>query len=77
MSNIIPPLLSDSPPPIVIPDEEEDEFGDFNSAVDTSHVYESKVQFIVLFYIGSTGYYRYLYFLSICCRLTITIHTST
>ncbi|KRT83599.1 hypothetical protein AMK59_3664 [Oryctes borbonicus] len=41
MSNIIPPLLSDSPPPIITPDDEEDEFGDFNSAIDTSHVYEN------------------------------------
>lgn len=43
MSNIIPPLLSDSPPPI--PDDEEDEFGDFNSAIEASYAYDGKVSF--------------------------------
>lgn len=37
MSNLIPPLLSSTPPPIDAPldDEEDDEFGDFRTAVDS------------------------------------------
>lgn len=38
MSNIIPPLLSDTPPPIVGPidDDEDDDFCDFRAATDLS-----------------------------------------
>lgn len=39
MPNIIPPLLSSSPPPMVgDPDDvEDDEFGDFRAAVDLTY----------------------------------------
>lgn len=37
MSNIIPPLVSNTPPPMLPEDDEEDYFGDFAAANDYSY----------------------------------------